>query len=644
MSPHDARRVDDLRERLRALGYLDARVDRFVLGRSAGRARPAALALGASARIGALAGALLGPAAVIGLRARLPGLVTGAADALVLAVYLAMAFAVATAAVAAAGILAGGLLARRAGARPGVARRARRAAALTGVAVTVACLAYLVLWWRAAAGEPTGLPVGLTAGMLVVAVATSLFLGHAVTVVMLAWLARSGIGQALAPGLPLSSRTAVATLGLLALAGGVALLVITGPRAPDSPPALVVVPTGERVLVLAIDGVDPGTVRRLAAEGRLPALGPLLTGSAVALASTTGSRDPARVWTTLATGQPAERHGITGLESRRVAGVEGRFRPDSPWWTSLVTATDLIRLTRPAVTSGGERQAPTFWEVAARAGLRTAVVHWWATWPAPDDLGVVLTDRAILRLEQGGALDGEIAPAALYADLQAGWPDRRARAATRAAGAVPDDEPMSSDVAAAIRRSAELDATLIDLAADPALGTPDLLVLYLPGLDIAQHALLGAGAGASLSPSAAAARLASLERYYEFLDRALTTLLPRGGDAAGATLVLAITQPGRVSGPADGLLAAAGAAANQAGGLAEPTAVAPTVLYALGVPVASDLASAPHLPLFDAAFTAAHEVRGVETYGPVNPPPRTRTGRPLDREMIERMRSLGYLR
>ena len=112
------------------------------------------------------------------------------------------------------------------------------------------------------------------------------------------------------------------------------------------------------------------------------------------------------MWTTIATGQPPERHGIRGLESRQIAGVEGQFRSESRVWSALTAATDLVRLTRPAIASGDQRLIPAFWEVAARAGLRTAVVHWWATWPAPDDLGVVLSDRAILRLEHGGQQDG----------------------------------------------------------------------------------------------------------------------------------------------------------------------------------------------------------------------------------------------
>src|SRR5215472_855715 len=91
-------RIDELRQRLRALGYLDAGVDRFVLAPARETRGPAGLALHASLRVGLLGGLLLGPAAALGVGARLPGLVSGARDAAVLAVYLAVFFFAAIAA------------------------------------------------------------------------------------------------------------------------------------------------------------------------------------------------------------------------------------------------------------------------------------------------------------------------------------------------------------------------------------------------------------------------------------------------------------------------------------------------------------------------------------------------------------------
>ena len=88
-------RVDDLRQQLRALGYLDAGVDRFLLAPAGGTRGPIALAVRASARVGLLGGLLLGPSAAIGIGARLPGLLNGVRVGFVVALYLAVFFFVA---------------------------------------------------------------------------------------------------------------------------------------------------------------------------------------------------------------------------------------------------------------------------------------------------------------------------------------------------------------------------------------------------------------------------------------------------------------------------------------------------------------------------------------------------------------------
>src|SRR5204863_6815197 len=131
---------------------------------------------------------------------------------------------------------------------------------------------------------------------------------------------------------------------------------------------------------------------------------------------------------------------------------------------------------------GDERRSKTVWEVAEEAGLRTAVVNWWATWPAPAGAAIVITDRALLRLEHGGSLDAEIAPASLYPVLLQTWPAIRRHAADAAAAAFPgivDQWTLSI-----LRRSAELDGTILGIAQALRVPGRDLDMLYLPGLDI----------------------------------------------------------------------------------------------------------------------------------------------------------------
>jgi len=186
--------VDDLRARLRELGYLDAGVDRFVLGPVRGGQGLLGAAWRPSVRIGLLAALLLGPSAAIALGVRLPGFVTGVRDAVVLALYLGALFGLAVTGLALLSTLCLGLLATRPGGDAAIQRMGPRLARAAGATVTVASLGYLVLWWRTV--NPAGTvwnAAGWTWLVLALSTALSMLLGHAVTVTALALAARGGV-------------------------------------------------------------------------------------------------------------------------------------------------------------------------------------------------------------------------------------------------------------------------------------------------------------------------------------------------------------------------------------------------------------------------------------------------------------------
>jgi hypothetical protein len=435
---------------------------------------------------------------------------------------------------------------------------------------------------------------------------------------------------------------------IVAFAGAASLLVVTAPREPAAAARtpLAVVSSGVRVKVIAIDGVDPHVVDELAAAGRLPALSPALHGARAQLTldEPNSSRDPARVWTTVGTGQPPAVHGVTELETRRIAGVQGTMAGggESRLARSIRGATDLLRLTRPSVASGHERKSKTMWEVAADAGLRTAVVNWWATWPAAagGDGTVILSDRAVLRLDRGGALDAEIAPARIYERLKADWHAIRERALARAHQAAASLQWGPPEIRAVLIRSAELDAMQLELLRDVSVPVPDLTAVYLPGLDIAQNALLGARETA-LAPSEVSIRVGALRDYNVFLDRLLSDVV----NPAGSEVAFVVTQPGRVVAAAAGLLGVAGEISGADQDVqARAVDVAPTILHALGIPISRELAGTPVLALFSTDFARRYPIRHVATYGPPSVQATERSGQPLDQEMIDRLRSLGYVK
>jgi hypothetical protein len=652
-------RLDELRRQLRALGYLDAGVNRFVLGPARESRSRTAIALFASLRIGLVAAVLLGPAAAIGVGGRLPGLITGPRDAVVIALYMGALFG---AAVSIAACTASLLVASIAGDH--LVRRASVLSRTAGGVVAVGCLAYLTLWWRTADGGFGWSTPLATALALAVAVTISLLIGRTVTAtafaVVIAGHTQGDDYQLERPATARRWWRTSAAAGALAFAGAATLLVITAPRdTGDQAPPLTVVSSGLRVRLLAVDGFDPAIFADLAASGRVPALAAALSSARGRLTpGDEGARDPARTWTTIATGHTAETHGIRGLETRRVAGVQGTVATaPSKLGTAIRDATDLLRLTRPSVVTGSERRVKTLWEVAADAGLRTAVVNWWATWPAASpgdrDSGIVVSDRAMLRLERGGTLHAEIAPASLYERLQPQWPALREEAATEVRRLWPSSgtaltpsgisgqalESPGDSPRAILERSARLDAMQIILAREVSNPAPDLLAVYLPGLDVAQHALFG-NAVAALPASSVASRLEALREYYVFLDHLLSESL----HAASHELVVFVTEPGRVGTAAEGLMGVEGEVAGSRTVAARQTDVMPTVLHALGIPISRELAGTVSTELFAPDFLRRYPVRQISTYGRPAPNTRAIQGQALDSEMIDRLRSLGYVR
>ncbi len=145
------------------------------------------------------------------------------------------------------------------------------------------------------------------------------------------------------------------TLALLALAGC------------GSKPAARAVDT--RAVVIGIDGADWKVIDQLAAEGGMPHLAGLRERGAWARIETLNdiSLSPV-IWTSVATGKTAAKHGITW------------FMVDQPDGTRVP-----VRSTN--------RRTRAIWNLLAESGLTPGVLGWWATYPAEDvGAGTIVSD------------------------------------------------------------------------------------------------------------------------------------------------------------------------------------------------------------------------------------------------------------
>jgi hypothetical protein len=603
--------VDDVREELRRLGYLDHGVDRFVLG-GAHASTPARASARAAARIGLLGGLLFGAASTLaatGIDARLR---VEPRDLLVLALYLAALTGVAVAIAAfAAGLAAaafGARVARRP--KPGLPRN-------VGLALATAGLVYVAFWWWSHAADMSDAMKAVT---LLAGVALCAALGRFGTLAAVAVLSAGGLGARL-PEANLSRRHLVPLVGAIALAFAavVAAAAVIGGERPEAPAVdFAVRPTGVTVRLLAVDGLDRRLAEEMIARGDMPNLQALIAAGAHGPLRPEPEQVPAIVWTTIATGRGPAAHGIHSAGARHLPGMRTPvpLADESRLSRAVGVATDLLRLTRTRPASSVLRGAKTFWNVASEKGLRVLVVNWWATWPADPVNGQIVTDRALLKIEKGGPPDRETHPDALLAAL------RPVAAATAGGDRARRIDAFAAEAARRLR--------------EPAV---DVEAVYLPGLDIVTMQQLGAdGADVATLP----ARMDTVRAHHRFVDERIGEARAAAGERGVLVLV---GDPGRLarrSPDAEGLIVVAGPiAAPGPLSAAGERDVAPTVLHLLGLPVSDELEGAVLEAALAPAFRAAHPVRRVASYGRRAPgPPRDSA---FDREMLEELRSLGYI-
>ena len=605
--------VDEIREELRRLGYFESGLDRFVLSGTGSRSLVAA-SLRAALRVGLIGGVLFGTVlslAGIGLDPRFQA---SPQDLAVLTLYLIVVLGGAIGAAAFVGGLVAGFWGRRRGklAAPTLARNIGIALALMGVV-------YFALWWRSHALKA---PVAFQFVASLLGMGLCLVLARFGSLASVAVLSAAGLADRL-PEAGLSRSRMLLLLGLATVLsiGGIVGLSASRARAGEAAPDFAVVPTGLRVVLLGIDGLEARMAEQMASAGEMPHLRALLDAGARGRLATEPEQVPAIVWTTIATGRGPEAHGIRSAGARRLAGMRGPLPVEEGRLVrALGTATDLLRLTSSQPPTSVLRSVKAFWNVASEKGLRVSVVNWWATWPADAVNGALVTDRAFFKLEKGGVADREVHPPELFDRL-------------RPLLALPqsDDRPRRIDAfhwaAARLLRSG---------------GTFDLDAVYLPGLDIATMQQLGEAGASDLATLDT--RLAAVKGHYRFLDGLIGEAMQarRPGD-----VLILVGDPGRLARQgrdrAEGLAILAGdvVAAGEIGPVAEKD-IAPTVLHLLGLPVSQELEGRVIERPLRAEFRQRMPVRFVASYG--RRPQAAPVASGFDREMLEELRSLGYIR
>ena len=402
------------------------------------------------------------------------------------------------------------------------------------------------------------------------------------------------------------------------------------------------------VTIIGIDGASWRVIDPLLAEGELPHVARLLAeGVGAPLQSRRPLVSPA-VWTTIATGVPRNRHGI-----RSFRGARG----------GLVSSRD--------------RRVPALWTQASAAGIRTAVIGWWATYPAEQIDGAIISERA-LKIRDADLQDmfrGRLSAIELGTLV---YPPEIADLVGEvlATPQAPGGQERYTPEAQRDRMRAEDDAIVDALARLRArMGPFGLEMVLLRGVDVVSHFFWKFHEpDAAVYPEAERPTPDEVARYgrtiadhYRHVDALLSTL---GATGSRSHVVVLLSDHGFEAGrqrfhhgllsgthKSDaalyGILVAAGGPLRRGVRLAEASIldVAPTVLHLLGLPIPGDVAGAVLTEALEPVWLQAHpEHRSEASATAATKPSAGPTGEqdddtrsPTDKLMEKELKALGYI-
>ncbi|MCC7262163.1 MAG: alkaline phosphatase family protein [Candidatus Latescibacteria bacterium] len=383
----------------------------------------------------------------------------------------------------------------------------------------------------------------------------------------------------------------------------------------ETPPPLLARP-GRRILFIGIDALDWKIAGELLAAGELPHLQALAARGAAAPLETYVPAYSPMVWTTIATGREIPDHNIRHFSAYGLGGavavqplVEPSLLLGNPY---VLRVFGQLGLVQPGSVTSNTRRAPAFWELASHAGLNTAVLGWWASAPAEPLNGIMVSDYATHTDLSAAALEAQVYPptarSMVAAELQAArqppreWLEQLFALTPEQGALLKDQGPDAAPPAMReILHSLQHDSGLLAIAKSILhAGQPELLAVYLEGLDTVGHMALHywlSADPASLDPAELATYHQTAKAYYRLVDAWVGELC---GLVTPDTYVFIVSDHGftlegppnyfhHKSGPPGVILLSGPGVLAGSTPRAHVRDITPTLLYLLGMPVAGEM-------------------------------------------------------
>ncbi|MCC7389044.1 MAG: alkaline phosphatase family protein [Phycisphaerales bacterium] len=402
----------------------------------------------------------------------------------------------------------------------------------------------------------------------------------------------------------------------------------------------------ERVLLIGWDAADWRMIDPLLEAGKMPNLRAFLDGGVRGNVASLHPMLSPILWTSIATGKHADKHGILGFAEPD--GSTGKVRP--------VTSTS--------------RRCKALWNILSRRGLRSTVINWFASHPAERIRGVVVTDRYARPTgppnEPWPGAPGSVHPEELAAPLEAlrVHPGRLTAAQVRhfvgrVAEVNPGEDKLMQHLLGLLARCASIQSAATALIAEEPW---DLFAVYFEEIDRFGHEFMEYHPPKRESVDQREFELYSgvMNAVYTFHDMMLGRLLELAGEE---TTVIILSDHGfhsddrrpamsskiQAGAPVAwhrpyGVLAMRGPHIKRGEQLygASLLDIAPTILAMLGQPVPDDMDGAPLTQVYERPVRVPR-IDSYEAPGEEHDAPETEEDPWAVREMMVQLAQLGYV-
>lgn len=420
----------------------------------------------------------------------------------------------------------------------------------------------------------------------------------------------------------------------LGLAAAVAALVVAAAGAASRVrPVTIIEHRGaepQRVAVIGVDGCDWEKLEPLVRAGRVPTFERLMSTGCYGPMESLDELVSPRIWTTIATGKTADKHGIRDFVNDEGVPVNSTMRRASP-----------------------------FWDIVSAHGATVGVVGWYVTWPADRVNGFLVSDRthSLLRgsVQALQTLTGDPTNDRLERfgrfHFDPGYKSYP-RSDKRYQQNRIVDEPLRWGYLRDLIYS-QIGRRLCERY------EPALTAVYFRGVDFVEHFFWKYADPEPFGDVTNAEQRAYggvIDNYYVYQDRILGRLLAALGEEVNVVVVSDHGFQARLDPPPDrpqltgqherhAVFIASGPAFRASGRFEGATVydVAPTVLAVMGLPVPEDMDGRVLSETLQESHLERFPLTYVSSYEPAVAREREEVGSTMDESIREQLRSLGYI-